>query len=344
MPWVVIPPTARGLLLSSSMRQLGHTIWALIRHTMRDWKDDDAARHAAALAYYTALSIAPLLLIAIWVAGLVFGTQTAQSEILGEIGTVTGAEGMKTIESMVESADKPQTGLIASALGIGVLLFGASGVFGELKQSLDKIWEIEPKAGGGLLGLVKERFLSMTMVLGVAFLLLVSLIVSAILAALGDRISQVVPGAPIVWQVVSFTASFVLIAVLFATIFKFLPDAEVRWKDVWIGALVTAALFIVGKLLLALYIEHADVAGKYGAAGSLVALLVWVYYSAQIFFFGAEFTQAYAVLHGSRIGGGPKRLSGADKDETSSGKKSSAKKPSGRPERASAQPVPRFSR
>jgi len=283
-------------------RQVGHTVWALIRRTVREWKEDDAARHAAALAYYTALSIAPLLLIAIWIAGLVFGVADAKGQILGEIGSVTGADSAKTIESMVQSADKPQTGAIASVFGVAVLLFGASGVFGELKQSLDKIWEIEPKPRAGLIRLLKERFLSMTMVLGVAFLLLVSLIVSAILAALGDKIGRFIPGAPALWQVVSFAASFLLIALLFAIIFKVLPDADVRWKDVWIGSLVTAVLFIVGKLLLALYIQHADVAGKYGAAGSLVAMLVWIYYSAQIFFLGAEFTQAYAILHGSKVG------------------------------------------
>ena len=275
---------------------------ALLRHTAKDWKEDHAARHAAALAFYTALSIAPLLLIAIWVAGLVFGADAARGRILGEIGSVTGHDAAETVQSMVESANRPHSGLIASILGIAVLLFGASGVFGELKQSLNAIWEVEDAKKRGVLRLIRERFLSITMVLGVAFLLLVSLVISAALAAMSDALEGWIPGGPILWQAVSFGVSFVLITLLFAVIFKVLPDADVKWKDVRIGALTTAVLFIVGKFLLALYIERAHVAGKYGAAGSLVALLVWIYYSAQIFFFGAEFTQTYARLHGSRIG------------------------------------------
>jgi len=295
-------------------------IGALVRYTVKEWKEDDAARHAAALAYYTALSIAPLLLIAIWIAGLVFGADAARGRILGEIGAVTGHDAAEGVEALVESANRPHSGLVASVLGVAVLLFGASGVFGELKQSLNSIWEVEEGQRRGVLQLIRERFLSLTMVLGVAFLLLVSLVVSAALASMSAALQGRIPGGPMVWQAVSFGVSFVLITLLFALIFKVLPDADVRWRDVWIGALTTAVLFIIGKFLLALYIEKADVAGKYGAAGSLVALLIWIYYSAQIFFFGAEFTQAYARLHGSRIGKSDDRARELDRDLRAAGR------------------------
>jgi len=273
----------------------------LFKQTASDWQEDKASRLAAALAYYTALSIAPLLVIVIAIAGLVFGADAARGAIMDQLGGLVGSESAATIQSMVESAARPRTGVLATIFGVIVLLFGATGVFGELQESMNTIWEVQPKPGRGLWTFIRQRFLSLSMVVGIAFLLLVALVVNAGLAALGSRLNEVVPGMPIVWQVVGWVVTFLVISGLFAMIFKVLPDVKIRFRDVWIGAMITAAFFMVGKLLLGLYIAKADVASSYGAAGSVVVMLLWIYYSAQIFFFGAEFTQAYARMHGSRM-------------------------------------------
>jgi membrane protein len=278
-----------------------HAWIELVKQTAKDWKDDQASRLAAALAYYTAISIAPLLVVVIAVAGLVFGPEAAQGAIYGELGGVIGPDSAETLQTMVESANKPRAGVLATIIGIAVLLFGATGVFAELQDSLNTIWEVEPKPGRGLWLLIRQRFLSLGMVLGIAFLLIVSLVVSAGLAALGDSLARVLPGAPIIWQVLGFVVSFAVVTLLFAMIFKVLPDVKIRLRDVWVGSVVTAALFVLGKVLLGLYFSRAHVASSYGAAGSIVAMLLWVYYSAQIFFFGAEFTQAYAKSRGAGL-------------------------------------------
>ncbi|HET6584375.1 MAG TPA: YihY/virulence factor BrkB family protein [Nannocystaceae bacterium] len=282
---------------SSSWRK----IFALFKTTASDWSDDKASRLAAGLAYYTALSIAPLLVVVIAVAGLVFGADAARGAIMDQLGGLMGTDSAATIESMVESANKPRTGILATIFGVVVLLFGATGVFIELQDSMNTIWEVRPKPGRGVLRVIRQRFLSLSMVFGVAFLLLVSLVVNAGLSALGDALAAFVPGIPIAWQVLTYAVSLLVITLLFAMIFKVLPDVKVPFRDVWIGAAFTAVLFVIGKLLLGLYIGRADLASSYGAAGSVVVMLLWIYYSAQIFFFGAEFTQAYARLHGSRL-------------------------------------------
>ncbi|MBC8069234.1 MAG: YihY/virulence factor BrkB family protein [Deltaproteobacteria bacterium] len=275
------------------------TAFGLIKQTAVDWSDDDASRLAASLAYYAAISIAPLVLVVIAVAGLVFGEEAARGAIMDQIGGLVGSESAATVESMVEGANKPRTGAIATIVGVAVLLFGASGVFGELQSAMNTIWEVTPKPGGGIWRFIRTRFLSLSMVFGVAFLLIISLVVSAGLTALGGVIAGFAPGAPAVWQVVAYLVSFVIVALLFAMIFKVLPDVKVRFRDVWLGALVTAGLFQLGKFLVGIYIARADVASSYGAAGSVLVMLLWIYYSAQIFFFGAEFTQAYAKLRGA---------------------------------------------
>lgn len=285
----------------TSVSQRFRTAFALIKQTAVDWSEDDASRLAASLAYYAAISIAPLVLVIISVAGFVFGEDAARGAIMDQVGGLVGYDSAATVESMVEGADKPRTGLFATIVGVAVLLFGASGVFGELQSSMNVIWEVEPKPGGGVWRFIRTRFLSLSMVFGVAFLLMISLVVSAGLTALGDVIAGFVPGAPIIWQLVGYLASFAIISLLFAMIFKVLPDAKVRFRDVWIGALVTAGLFQLGKFLVGIYIAKADVASGYGAAGSVVVMLLWIYYSAQIFFFGAEFTQAYAKMSGTPI-------------------------------------------
>ncbi len=273
----------------------------LFRETAKDWSEDKCSRLAAGLAYYTALSIAPLLVVAIAVAGLVFGADAARGAIMDQLGGLVGSDSAATIESMIDSANRPRTGVLATIFGVVVLLFGATGVFIELQDSMNTIWEVQPKPGRGIWRLIRQRFLSLGMVFGIAFLLLVSLVVNAGLAALGDVLGAILPGVPIVWQGLTMLLTLAVVMLLFAMIFKVLPDVKIPFRDVWIGAAVTAVLFIVGKLLLGLYIGRADLASSYGAAGSVVVLLLWIYYSAQIFFFGAEFTQAYARMHGSRI-------------------------------------------
>ncbi|MBC8070269.1 MAG: YihY/virulence factor BrkB family protein [Deltaproteobacteria bacterium] len=272
----------------------------LLKRTVSDWQHDDTGRMAASLAYYAAISIAPLLIVVIAVAGWVFGEDAARGAVMDQLGGVLGNDSAATVESMIAGADKPRTGLIATAMGIAVLLFGATGVFVELQSSMNAIWDVEPKPGGGPMAFIRHRVLSLAMVLGIAFLLLISLALSAGLTALGSALEPYIPGAPIVWELVMFGASFLIITLLFGMIFKVLPDVNVRYRDVWIGAAFTAALFVLGKFLVGIYLKQADVATSYGAAGSVVVMLLWVYYSAHIFFFGAEFTQAYAHLHGSR--------------------------------------------
>lgn len=275
--------------------------WSLLKDTAVDWYEDNAPRLAASLAYYALLSTAPLVLLAISIAGLVFGEEAARGQIAQAIGSVVGEQAAAGIQGVAGAAHHTRSGVIGSAVSIGVLLFGASGAFGELQTALNAIWEVEPKPGRGWRGFIRDRFFSFTMVLGVAFLLLVSLVVSAGLAALGKFLSSSLPGGEALWQVINFLISFSVVTLLFALILKVVPDARIRWHDVWIGAAVTALLFTVGKTLFGLYLGKSDVTSSYGAAGSIVALVLWVYYSSQILFFGAEFTQVYARRFGGSI-------------------------------------------
>lgn len=275
--------------------------FGIVKETAGDWLDDRAPRLAAALSYYTLLSIAPLVVISIAVAGLIFGPEAARGHIAGEIGGVVGGEAARAIEAVVASARSPEGGIVSSVVGVVVLLFGASAVFVELHSALNTIWEVAPKPGQGILGEIRDRFLSFAMVLGVAFLLLVSLVLSAGLSALGRLFSSALPGGELLWQVLNFVFSFAMVTGLFALIFKYVPDVKVRFRDVWLGALVTAFLFTLGKLLLGLYLGKASVGSSYGAAGSFIAFVVWVYYAAQIVFLGAEFTQVTARRRGAEI-------------------------------------------
>jgi membrane protein len=275
-------------------------VLALFKEAGVAWDADNVSRLAAALACYTLLSMAPLVVLCVAIASVAFGREAAQGQIAAELGSVVGAEGARAIESVIANAKNPQSGLLASLGGIAVLLFGASGVFGELQSSLNAVWEVQPKPGRGVWQIVKDRFFSFTMVLGVGFLLLVSLVVSAALAAAGAFFEHALP-LPWLWQVLNQLISLGVTTVIFALMFKVIPDVSVRWRDVWLGALVTALLFGLGRLLLGLYIGRSGVASAYGAAGSVVALVLWTYYSAQIFLFGAEFTQAYAAHYGFGI-------------------------------------------
>ena len=276
-------------------------LWHLAKEAASDWSHDHAPRLGAALAYYTVFSLVPFLVVVIALTGLVFGQEAAQSAILGQIADLVGEQSAAAIKDMIQRADKPSTGLLATGLAIVTLLLGASGVFGQLQDALNTVWGVEPKEGRGVWGFIKDRFLSFVAVLGTGFLLLVSLILSSALAAAGKWFSSWLPLPEAVLHLVNFAVSFVVITGLFALIFKILPDAQVAWRDVWIGAALTAALFTIGKFALGLYLGKSNVASGYGAAGSLVLVLLWVYYSAQIMLFGAEFTQVYANRLGERI-------------------------------------------
>ena len=256
----------------------------------------------AALAYYTVFSLAPLLIIAIAIAGLVFGQEAAQGQIFEQLRGLIGEESGKAMQDMVQNANaKPATGVVATLVGVATLLFGASGVFGQLQTSLNTIWEVQPKPGRGILGILRDRILSFGFILVIGFLLLVSLLLTAGIALLAQWFGGMFPGMEALAQVLNFVLSLALVTLLFAMIFKFLPDAKIAWHDVWIGAFITALLFTVGKFALGLYLGKSGVGSSYGAAGSLIILLLWVYYSSQILFFGAEFTQVYANRFGARV-------------------------------------------
>jgi membrane protein len=276
-------------------------VWSILKQTASDWLDDDASRLAASLAFYTLLSLAPLVIIAVAIAGLLLGPEAARGQIAGALSDVVGHEAAKGIQAVVASARSTASGTIGTIVGAVTLFVGASGVFGELQFALNSIWEVRAKPGGGVLGEIKTRFFSFTMVLGVAFLLLVSLVLSAVLSAIGGFFATSLPGGELFWQALNFVISLALVTGLFALILKYVPDVEIEWSDVWIGASMTALLFTIGKSLLGLYLGKASIASSYGAAGSLVVLIVWVYYSAQILFLGAEFTQVQAKRRGRLI-------------------------------------------
>lgn len=280
--------------------QLGNA-WDLIRQTFADWSEDDVPRHGAALAFYTALSIAPLLVLSLRITSVFFDTAVAQKHIQGQMQSMVGDEGSDAIAAMLTSANEPTTGTIATVFGVITLLFGASGVFLQLQDSLNKIWEVTPKQGRGIWGIIRDRFLSMAMVMGVAFLLLVSLVVSALLSFAGTYTPQWIANIQVVAQLGHLVISLIVFTGLFALIFKYVPDAKIAWRDVWVGAAMTAALFTAGKSAIGLYLGNSAIASSYGMAGSLIVVLVWVYYSAQIVFFGAEFTQVCANRFGTRI-------------------------------------------
>jgi membrane protein len=278
----------------------------LFKETFHEFGEDKAPRLGAALAYYTIFSVGPLLLIAVAMAGIFFGQEAAQGRISAELGKVFGAQMAESLEKMVEAAAKPKSGTIATIVGIVTLMIGASGVFGQLKDALNTIWNVEKKKAAGITGFLRQRFLSMAMVLGIGFLLLVTLLVDAAISAVGDRLAHYV-GGEAVMQAVQIAVSFAVVTVLFAAIFRILPDLRISWHDVWLGAALTSGLFVIGKFGLGLYLGKAAVGSAYGAAGSMVILLVWVYWSAQILFLGAEFTQVYARTYGSLQGDRSKR-------------------------------------
>jgi membrane protein len=276
-------------------------VWDMIKETVHDYLEDKVPRLGAALAFYSVLSLSPILIIAITIAGLIFGAEAARGHLVAQIRGLVGQEGGKAIESMISHANKPGEGMVASIFGVLTLIVGATGVVGQLQDALNTIWEVAPKPGRGLWGFVKDRFLSLALVFGIGFLLLVSLVLSTAMTALGSYFGGLLSRAAPGLEVVNFAVSVVVITLLFAMMYKLLPDVRISWGDVWVGAVMTSILFVVGKTLIGLYLGRSGLGSTYGAAGSLAVLLVWVYYSAQILFFGAEFTKVYAAHFGSLI-------------------------------------------
>jgi len=276
-------------------------VWQLLRETARGWSEDQVGRLSAALAFYTVLSAAPLCILLVTVIGFVFGEDAARGRLAHELSEIVGTSAARGIQDLVNQAHRPEAGLRSGAFGLVVLLFGASGVFAELQSAMNAIWDVQTKPNRGLLGILRDRVSSFTMVMGVAFLLLVSLALSTLLAMLGAYFEQLLPGGGGLWQAVNFVFSLGIITLLFALIFKVIPDVEIGWRDVWPGALATALLFSLGKFALSMYLGRESVASPYGAAGSIVLLVIWVYYAAQILFIGAEFTQVYALHRGAMV-------------------------------------------
>lgn len=304
---IVTPGIDTKLGLRTQWRRITSICWSDVRQvlniTVNNWFAHNAPRMSASLAFYTLLSLAPLLIIVIAIAGAVFGREAAEGQLVWQIQDLIGRDGAETVQTLIRGAQRPGAGAIAAALGVLMLAYGATSVVSELRSALNTIWCVPVKEESrlrSLLSILLDRTLSLAMVLAIGFLLLVSLAINAALSALGDRI-QFHSNIP-EWalQAVDFIISYAVITILFALLFKVVPDLAIEWGDVVLGAALTAALFSIGKTMIGLYLGKAGIASTYGAAGSLVVLLVWVYYSAQIFFLGAEFSQAYAQQYGSR--------------------------------------------
>lgn len=279
----------------------GYRVLKLLKGTFDDWMEDNALRLSAALAYYSIFSIAPLLIIAISVAGLVLGDDAVRDQLDEQLKGYVGAQAAESVQSLVQSASKPSESWIGAVVGFITLMIGASGVFGQLKDALNTIWEVKAKGGAGIWGFVRERLLNFGMVLVIGFLLLTSLLLTTALAALSKYFESLVGMPAFVSAAFGFVLSFGVVTTLFAFIFKVLPDVEIEWHSVWIGAVVTGVLFELGKFGLSFYLARESTASSFGAAGSVVLLLLWVYYASCIMLFGAEFTQVYARESGHGI-------------------------------------------
>jgi membrane protein len=273
--------------------------FTLFKQAFSEFGRHKVPRLGAALAYYTIFSLAPLLLIVIAIAGFAFGHDAAQNKIFEQLRGVLGPASATAVQELVKGAARPKSGTAATIIGVLTLILGASGVFGQLEDALNTIWDVEPKQGGGIMTLLKDRFLSFAMVLGIGFLLLVSLVIDTAVAAMGKYAAGHLPGGVALWNIAELLFSFGVITVLMAMIFRVLPELKIEWRDVWLGASLTSLLYVLGKFGLGIYFAKSDVGSTFGAAGSLVIVLLWVYYSSQIVLFGAELTQVYARSYGS---------------------------------------------
>jgi membrane protein len=272
---------------------------ALFKETAVEWVKQRIPRLGAALAFYTLFALAPLFVIVLALAGLWFGEEAARRELFSQVSNLVGSEGSEAIQALVSAAHKPKSGLLATVVGIVTLFVGATGVFVQLQDALNTIWGVRQLPGRGLWNFIRNRLLSFSIIIGMGFLLLVSLVINAGLSAFGKLMSGLLPAQEIIWQSVNFSISIFVTSLMFALIFKVLPDVKIAWRDVWVGAGLTALFFNLGQFLIGLYLGKGSVSSAYGAAGSLVVVVLWVYYSAQILFFGAKFTQLYASKFGS---------------------------------------------
>ncbi|MDL1899814.1 YihY/virulence factor BrkB family protein [Anaerolineae bacterium CFX9] len=281
-----------------NLREIG----SLIAETFREWQADKASRLAAALSYFTLFSVAPLLVLVIRLAGQVFSSQVVEERIVRQVGSLAGDGVAQTLSEMIRATETTGSGLLPTIIGVIVLVFGATGVFVQLEDSLNTIWKAQPQVRNGIIGLIRSRVLSFSVVLGIGFLLLVSLAVNALLAGLTVYLGEMfaLPEVGVVILILNGLLSLVVITALFAVIYKYLPAVRITWRDVGVGAFVTALLFLLGQFAIGAYLGHSDIASAYGAAGSLVVILVWVFYSAQIFLLGAEFTKVFAYRYGSK--------------------------------------------
>jgi membrane protein len=291
-----------GLSAASTASANIKVVWALLKESGFAWLEDNAPSMGAALTFYAILSLAPVLIVATAVAGLGFWQKVAEAEVLRQLQALVGETSARVLQTAIQSANRPALGLIASTIGIGTILVGASGAFVELQDALNKIWRVKHKSESLLLGAIRRRFLSFSLVLGTGFLLLLSLVSSATLAAVKRFMGHLLPWPVFSLELIDFLLSFGVITLLAAMVFKLLPDTKIAWSDVWVGAAIASLLFTAGKVLLGLYLLGSAVSSAYGAVSSPLVVLVWIYYSAQIFLFGAEITHVYANKHGSQLG------------------------------------------
>jgi membrane protein len=290
-----------GKLGRANKRLLSYSV-RLVKITFRCWLEDKAPQLGAALAYYTVFSLAPMVLLFFAVFGMIYGnSEVARREILQQLYSLLDRSSAKAVQDIAASVGQPTAGAIATVVGIAVALFGASGVFGQLQDALNTIWGVKPKPGKSLVSFLRARFLSFAMVLGMCFLLLVSLTVSTVIAAASGYLEHLLPGGNVLAWTVHLVLDISIVTLLFAMIFKFLPDAWLSWRDVRLGAIVTTGLFLAGKYALGLYLGSGAAGSAYGAAGSLITMLIWIYYAAQIVLFGAEFTRVYAQARGRDV-------------------------------------------
>jgi membrane protein len=293
--------TERGKLQRGATSYAGQVL-GLVKSTAQEWSQDKCPQLGAALAYYTVFSLAPLMLVLLAAFGVIYGgSEQARERILDQLRYLLDPSGVKVIQDIANNAAQPKAGILAAAIGIVIALFGASGIFGQLQDALNTIWNVKPKPGQGIWGFIRARFLSFAMVGGICFLLLVSLTVENLLRGLHNYLQSIFPGGHYLGLAVFYVFDLAIIVLLFAMIFRYLPDAKIAWRDVWTGAALTAILFVIGKLLLGLYLGSGAAGSAYGAASSLVTLLLWVFYSAQILLFGAEFTKVYTNTYGSNV-------------------------------------------
>jgi len=277
------------------------TAWTLVQRTVKKWREDEASRFAAALAFYTMFSIAPLLIIVIGVTGIILGEAAAEGEVAEQLEDLVGASSAELVQSAIQRMNRTGASVWATAIGFVTLFIGATTLFSELQNDLNKLWKVKVKPGMGIWGLLRTRLLAFVMILVVGFLLLLSVVLSTVLTSLGAYFADFIPELPTILRIANFLISFLIVVLLFAAIYKYLPDVQLRWRDVWVGAVVTGLLFVIGKYFIGLYLGRSTLASIFGAAGALVIILLWVYYSAQILFFGAEFTQAQINIRGEII-------------------------------------------